>query len=85
MTNLLLFQAHKLITDWGLDIAAQTVPLVARVLSPETLFFGRGKKELIGIRTCSSHVFTNSVTTNLRKTNPISLFVLIVLNGLFDE
>ena len=50
LVSFFLFQAHKLITDWGLDIAKQTVPLAARVLPPETLFFGRGKREQIGIR-----------------------------------
>jgi len=61
-------EAHKLITSWGLDIAAQTIPLVARVLSPETLFFGRGKQELIGIRGDWNRAATSSVLTPVNLT-----------------
>ena len=59
----LWFQAHKLITDWGMDIDNDTVRLVGRVLPPETLYFANGKSETIGPKGEWNRAATNSVLT----------------------
>ena len=61
--------AYKLLTDWGLTIDEGTINLVARILPPETLFFGQGRKEIIGPRGDWNRSATSSVLTavDLRK------------------
>jgi len=56
-------EAHKLITDWGMDIDNDTVRLVGRVLPPETLYFANGKSEIIGPKGEWNRAATNSVLT----------------------
>jgi len=56
-------EAHKLITDWGMDIDNDTVRLVARSLPPETLFFANGKREVIGPKGEWNRAATTSVLT----------------------
>lgn len=67
-------EAYKLLTDWGLDIADETLPLQARILSPETLFFGRGRQETIGPRGDWNRSATSSVLTPINLTKWAILF-----------
>lgn len=61
-------EAYKLLTNWGLKIADTTLPLQARVLSPETLIFGRGRKEVVGPRGDWNRAATSSVLTPVNLT-----------------
>jgi len=61
-------EAHKLITDWGMDISNDTLPLTARVLPPETLFFAKGKREVVGPKGEWNRAATTSVLTAVNVT-----------------
>jgi len=56
-------EAYKLLTNWGLRIEPQPTQLQARVLDPETLHFGKGRKEVIGPRGDWNRSATSSVLT----------------------
>ena len=68
-------EAHKLLTDWGMDIEDNAFPLEARVLPPETLIFGRGRKEVIGPKGDWNRAATSSVLTPVNLTKWAILFV----------
>ena len=57
-------EAYKLLRDWGLSIdKSGTIPLEARVLDPETLFFAPGRREVIGPKGDWNRSATSSVLT----------------------
>ena len=39
-----------MLADWGLRLAETSVKLQARVLDPETLFFGKGYREVVNAK-----------------------------------
>jgi len=67
-------EAYKLLTNWGLAIDDQTLPLAGRVLDPETLIFGRGKKEIIGPKGDWNRAATSSVLTPVNLTKWAIIF-----------
>lgn len=61
-------EAYKLLTDWGLQITDTTVELQARIMDPETLFFGKNRQERIGPRGEWNRAATSSVLTPVNLT-----------------
>jgi len=68
-------EAHKLLTDWGMDIADDPMSLEARVLQPETLIFGKGRQETIGPKGDWNRAATSSVLTPVNLTKWAIFFV----------
>jgi len=67
-------EAYKLLTNWGLQIADNTLPLQARLLEPETLIFARGRQERVGPKGDWNRAATSSVLTPVNLTKWAILF-----------
>ncbi len=42
--------ASKHLTDWGLELSPQAMPIEARVLEPETIYFGKNYSEQVNAK-----------------------------------
>jgi aubergine-like protein len=63
-------EAYKHLRDWGLSLEPTTLPLQARVMDPETLYFGKGKVERCTPKADWNRAATNSfvlTAVDLRK------------------
>lgn len=65
--------AQKILSDWGLKIENATIDLNARILGPETIYFGNGAY------VCDKKNDWNISLTKLRLTGPIDLINWIVV------
>lgn len=66
--------AQKILTDWGLRIQNATIDLNARILGPETIYFGDGSY------TCDSKNDWNSPLSRCKLTGPVDLVNWIVIH-----